>query len=182
MPLISEAVKAGAEAPFVRPANISSDTASTWDVVRHSVSFLKKEENYSPDIIVLLQPTTPFRSEDIIDKCIENLISRQLDACISVTDVSYPPQWTYKINDNNLLTNFINKNKWPARRQDAEKLYKPNGMVYVLKLKCLKNKVPFPTSKMGYVYVDKNLSINIDEPMDVKLANIVWSELNDKTK
>ena len=176
--LIDEALNAGAEVPFIRPSNISTDTASTWDVVRHCICYLEEKQNYIPDIIVLLQPTTPFRTNEIVDKCVDNLISNKLNTCISVTEVSYPPQWMYKKNDKNFLVSYINKGKRPLRRQDAEKIYKPNGMVYVFKLKCLKNKIPIPTPKMGYVFVDKNISINIDEEMDVKLAKLTWDELN----
>ena len=82
------------EAPFVRPIKLSTDTASTWDVIRHCISYLKKE-SYIPDIIILLQPTTP-RTSEIIDNCIENLLSNKLNVCISVTEVSYPPLWMYK--------------------------------------------------------------------------------------
>ena len=178
--LINEALKSGAEVPFVRPSDISTDTASTWDVVRHCVSYLEENEDYIPDLVVLLQPTTPFRTKEIIDKCIDKLVLNRLNACVSVTEVSYPPQWMYQIDDQNLLVNYVKKGKWPSRRQDADKVYKPNGMVYVFNLKCLKNKIPVPTSKMGYVYVNKDLSINIDEPLDVKLAKLTWGELNDK--
>ena len=176
--LINEAINAGAEAPFIRPSNLSTDTASTWDVIRHCISYLKKKEIYIPDIIVLLQPTTPFRTYKIIDKCIDNLIFNKLNSCISVTEVSYPPEWMYKKNKENYLINYINKGKRASRRQDAEKVYKPNGMVYAFKLDCLKKRRPIPSSKMGYVFVDKDISINIDEEMDVKLAKLTWNELN----
>ncbi len=86
----------------------------------------------------------------------------------------------YKKNKKNLLVRYINKGKQPSRRQDAETIYKPNGMVYVIKTDFLENKTPIPTPKMGYVFVDKNTSINIDDKIDVKLANLTWNELNVK--
>ena len=130
--LINNALNAGAEVPFIRPYKYATDTASTWDVVRHCVSYLRK--TYIPDIIVLLQPTTPFRTNSIIDRCIDNVIFNKLNACISVTEVSYPPQWMYKKTKIFLVSYFDKKR--PSRRQDAEIVYKPNGMVYAFKLEC----------------------------------------------
>jgi len=180
--LINEAVNAGAEAPFLRPDDLARDNSSTWDVLRHCISFLKLKESYIPDIVVILQPTTPFRTSEIVDKCIDKLILDKLNACITITEVDYPPQWMYKKNNKNHLINYIEKGIWPSRRQDAEKVYKPNGMIYAFKLNCLQNKLPIPTSKMGYVFVNRDISINIDEAIDVKLAKLTWSELYDKKK
>lgn len=157
---------------------MSKDTSSTWDVIRHTTSYLKQQENYQPDYIILLQPTTPFRTPLIIDKCIKKLIKLNLNSCITVTDVDYPPQWTYKLNKKNNLTKFLKGNyKWPLRRQDAEHVYQPNGMVYSLKTSLLKKKLPIPSNLMGYVFIEKRISCNIDSYHDLTLAKIIWDEL-----
>jgi len=62
----------GAEVPFLRPRNISNDKAKTIDVVKHTISFLE-DQNYIPDIITILQPTTPLRSIITLDKSIRIL-------------------------------------------------------------------------------------------------------------
>ena len=76
------------EIPFVRPENISNDKASSYSVLKHTYFWLKKNENWSADIIVLLQPTTPFRTKKIIDNVIRMLIkNKKSDAVITITDV-----------------------------------------------------------------------------------------------
>ena len=59
--------------PFIRPKKISGDKATSFEVVKHTLEFLEKNESYIPDIIVLLQPTNPLRSTALIDKVINNL-------------------------------------------------------------------------------------------------------------
>ena len=60
--------KAGAEVPFLRPKKFSKDTTIMKEVVSHALSFLKKQESYFPDIVVVMQPTSPFRDKKIIQK------------------------------------------------------------------------------------------------------------------
>ena len=60
--------KFGAEIPFLRPKKFASDRSSTLDVVQHALGFLQKEENYTPDIITIMLPTSPFRPFNLIDK------------------------------------------------------------------------------------------------------------------
>ena len=59
--------KYGAETPFLRPKSFSKNSSSTLDVVQHTIQFLKKVENYTPDIVTILLPTSPFRNSTLID-------------------------------------------------------------------------------------------------------------------
>ena len=77
----------GASVPFIRPSELSTDSSLTFDVIKHTMNFLKdKDEHY--DIIVLLQPTTPFRKVESIDKAILTLKkSNKYTSVVSVIEV-----------------------------------------------------------------------------------------------
>ena len=64
----------GAEVPFLRPKNISKDSSKDFSFFNHLLNFLKKKENYVPDLIVQLRPTQPYRSLKFIKRCINRMI------------------------------------------------------------------------------------------------------------
>ena len=76
--------KFGAEIPFLRPKKFALDRSSTLDVVQHTLGFLQKEENYTPDIITIMLPTSPFRPFNLIDKSIELLKKSNATSVVSV--------------------------------------------------------------------------------------------------
>lgn len=73
---IAEAAKKyGAEVPFMRPAEFATDTAIDLDVVKHALGWLEEHEQYKPEYVVFLRPTTPLRDPGVIDQAIETLLS-----------------------------------------------------------------------------------------------------------
>ena len=86
----------GISVPFDRPKNLSNDKATSFSVLKHAITWLEKNQNWKTDIVVLLQPTTPFRTGKLIDKVIKKLISENSDAAITITDSDYPAYWMLK--------------------------------------------------------------------------------------
>ena len=151
------------EIPFVRPKKLSGDRSSSFSVLKHSYNWLIKNENWKADIVVLLSPTTPFRTTKIIDKVIYLLKkNKKTDAVITITDVDYPPHWMVYKKNGKLHPIIKNGNKY-TRRQDTPKVFKPAGLVYALRSHVLKNlKGVLPNKNtLGY-YVNTDESINID--------------------
>lgn len=160
------------DVPFLRPKKFSSDKASSFSVLRHATNWLRINKNWEADIVVLLQPTTPFRTSDIIDRVINKLISSKADAALTITDADYPPHWMFYKKKDKLKLILKNGNKF-TRRQDTPKIYKPSGMVYALKTKFLKKiKGLLPQGKTVGVYVDPDISVNIDNFNQYLLAKI----------
>ena len=152
----------GVSSPFIRPKYLSNDKASSFSVLRHATEWLKKNENWIADIVVLLQPTTPFRTSKHIDQVINLLISSKSDAALTITDVDYPPHWMFYQKNKKLICMIKNGNKF-TRRQDTPKSYKPAGMVYALKKDFLfKIKGLLPQKKTVGFYVKPEIAINID--------------------
>ena len=124
----------GISVPFDRPKNLSNDKATSFSVLKHAITWLEKNQNWKTDIVVLLQPTTPFRTGKLIDKVIKKLISENSDAAITITDSDYPAYWMLKKKKKTHRINFLLKDGYKfTRRQDTPKCYKPAGMVYAIK-------------------------------------------------
>jgi len=158
------AIKNGIDAPFLRPKYLAEDKSKTYDVIKHSVTWLKEKQKWKSDIIVILQPTTPFRKSKHIDYCVNLLAKSQADASMAITTPDYPPLWMLKVNKNK-KTSFIFKNgKKITRRQDMPKIYKPAGLIYALKRDFLfKIKGILPQGDTRSFIVNENEALNIDE-------------------
>ena len=150
-----------------RPKELATDSAKTVDVVRHVLESIKKEYNY----IVLLQPTSPLRTERHIDESIEFLISKNADAVISVCETEYPPLWCNTLPEDLSMENFIRKEVVGKRSQDLPKYYRLNGAIYICKSDELIKQKTFFLNKNIYAYImDRKSSIDIDDETDFLLA------------
>ncbi len=133
--------KYGAEAPFLRPARLAQDATPDFPVFLHALKWLKDNENYMPDIVVHLRPTSPLRNAKQIDKAIKLLaINRKIDSVRSVTKQKHSPYKMYKI-DNNLLKPILNLNKkkefFNLPSQQLPKAYRHVGYVDVIRTKII---------------------------------------------
>ena len=159
----------GAEAPFLRPKKFSIDTALDYDYILHATKFMIKN-NYHPDLVVLLRPTTPNRKTDIVDKGIRFFIKdlKSYDSMRSVSEFNQPPQKFFMIR-NKRLKGFFDKtlsgeyHAYP--RQKFAKTYLPNGYVDIFKPKFfLKNNKLY--GKM-YPFITAD-TLDIDYKKDLK--------------
>jgi CMP-N,N'-diacetyllegionaminic acid synthase len=156
-----------------RPPELASDTAKTVDVVNHVIENINKEY----DFIVLLQPTSPLRTSNHIDEAIEQLIKLNADAIISVTEVDHSPLWCNILPESLSMENFISEDIKHKRSQDLPKFYRLNGAIYICKTKKFIEEDTFFLQENVYAYImDKKSSIDIDEELDFKLAEIILKE------
>lgn len=133
--------KYGAEAPFLRPARLAQDSTPDFPVFLHALKWLKNNENYMPDIVVHLRPTSPLRNAKQIDKAIKLLATnKKIDSVRSVTEQKHSPYKMYKI-DNNLLKPILNLNKkkefFNLPSQQLPKAYRHIGYVDVIRTKVI---------------------------------------------
>ena len=92
--IIEVAKGLGLEVPFKRPEHLAQDATTSLEVLKHALQYFK-EKGESFDAVCLLQPTTPFRESELIDKAIQKFISHSLDSLVSVREVphEYNPHW-----------------------------------------------------------------------------------------
>lgn len=170
-------LKYGASVPFLRPEEISNDTAKSIDVVIHGINYLK-ENGEEFDYVVLLQPTSPLRTCKDIDEAIETLIKREEESLVSVCEVEENPVLMRVIKDNSLqeIMNFDGDN---LRRQDLPTVYIFNGALYINKVSMLLKDKAFVDKKTLPYIMEKEKSIDIDNKIDAKLAELILKENSD---
>ena len=159
----------GAEVPFLRPDNISGDRSTDLECFKHCLSFLKKNENYVPDIIVHLRITYPIREKNIIDNCIKLFLKKKNYHSLRTISKSEDPiekMW-YKRKDNSIF-NPLTKNteNHSVSDQSLPQSYHQNNCVNLLRVKntILKNKIA-GTKILGY---EMKHNFDIDYPEDLK--------------
>lgn len=150
----------GAEVPFLRSSENSSDKAGSWDVVKEVLS--KLPETY--DIVVLLQPTSPLRTAKNIQEAMDLFFVKNASTLTSVCETPHPMFWCNTLSDDLSMYNFI-KPEFRLSRQQLPKSYTFNGAIYIIRVENLDN--PDFSSKDSYAYImDKKNSVDIDCDLD----------------
>lgn len=164
--IASIAEKYGANIPFYRPENLSLDNSNVITAVNFTVSkFKEKGVNY--DIIILLQPTSPFRNEIHIDEALEMLIEKNLPSILSVCEVEKNPTLIRELEKDNKITPLVKSDL--SLRQEMNKYYILNGAIYINYTEDIENGKFFKDNEYGYV-MDKYHSLDIDDILDLKTA------------
>ena len=163
-----------AEVPFVRPAELASDTAPTLPVLQHVVKYVEENDKFKPDLVVLIQPTNPLvRSEDV-DGTIETLFKTNTNSCFSVTEISQRPEWMYRM-DNNPAELFLKEESGPTKRsQELPRLAIINGTVYVMKYETLMTKNKIRDGNTSIYVMPRERSVDIDDKFDFELAKFLF--------
>lgn len=170
---ILEIVKsAGLETPFLRPKELSSDLSKDIDYIRHTVNYLKKEEFYIPDYIVLLRPTTPLRSSNIVDNAIEKLFyNKKATGLRSSHKVSEVPYKWFCI-DNEFYKPICSEYSLEDTnrpRQSFPEVYLPNGYVDIILSNNIENNL-FGDKILSF---ETNVSYEIDTIEDFEFIEFL---------
>lgn len=163
----------GAEVPFVRPEELAQDETLGIDPVIHA---LRELPGY--DYIVLLQPTSPLRSVQDIDECIEQMIETEAPACVSVTEPEKSPYWMYTLQEDNRMRPLIPQGEVTVRRQDLPPVFSLNGAVYVACVKWLLEIKSFLAEETIAYVMPKNRSYDIDMEEDFLLCEWMMKRRN----
>jgi CMP-N-acetylneuraminic acid synthetase len=161
------AIKLGAEAPFLRPKKYSTKNASTRDVCCHAVKFLEKKEKLMIKEIIILQPTSPLRSSQDIDKAIKLFRRSKRNYLTSFTKVK-PFEWFFHKNTVNGFSKILpSKSK---NSQTIKQAYLLNGSIYIMKREIFfGKKINFKNIKGIEIPFER--SVDIDDIDEFKLAS-----------
>ena len=169
------AISCGAEAPFVRPSALADDTASTVDVVAHAVAELERVGSGRPSTIVLLEPTSPFRNASHVRAAVRRHCEGPYATVVSVCPVERKPENIFiKQASSGALERYIkDPDHQFTTRQAMADLCRLNSAIYVCDGDAFMRKLTLLVPPLGYVEMSHLESINIDEPLDVALAELV---------
>jgi CMP-N-acetylneuraminic acid synthetase len=171
------ALDCGAEVPFLRPKELAEDKSRTLDAVLYTIEELKKSGKYY-DILVLLQPTSPLRDSDDVDKALELFINKSMCAVASVSEVKDNPILMRTIDDNGIMKKMMDISS-TVRRQDMPVFYRVNGSIYINSIKYMNEETSFNDNPIPYI-MKQSHSVDIDEYSDLALMKYYLGQDMDK--
>jgi CMP-N,N'-diacetyllegionaminic acid synthase len=165
----------GVSAPFVRPPELAGDQSSTIDVIEHALNWYKKKHSTLPENIVVLQPTSPFRTAIDIDNAIKKYQDCNSQSLVSVCDVTqHPSDCITRKEDGSLERIILQRDDSKGGRQGYERVYFIDGGIYISNVdRFLEKRIMFDNQSVIYE-MQKSHAIDIDTPFDLELARSMY--------
>jgi CMP-N,N'-diacetyllegionaminic acid synthase len=160
----------GADVPFLRPEVIANDTAKSIEYYLHALNFYK-QKNIEFDAVLLLQPTSPLRSFELLKDAIEIFKSEDKDSLISVYKEEYINDFVMYKNTSDIDLKPLNENhNKGVRRQDHGSIFVRNGAIYLTKVSHILEKQLIISDNPLFIEMKKSDSLNIDTIEDLELV------------
>lgn len=159
------------DVPFLRPKKISKDSSLILDTIKHVLKFLETKSSYVPDIIILLQPTSPFRTSKLIDKSITMLTRSKATSILTVSKIRTHPFGSFWITKKYLKPFRYNFTKY-YQRQKFPSLYFPTGDVYTFWKTTLEKYDSIYGPRIKPLIINEDNTIDIDNLFDLFLSEM----------
>ncbi len=174
----------GVEVPFLRPPELAQDRTPTLPVLQHAVRFIEEQDQTRLDWVLLLQPTSPLRTKEDIEACLELGLAGGCDSVISVVQTPTHPLFMKRIENGQLLP-FSNElaEKEGTRRQEAQPpAYVRNGAVYLTRREVLMEGNSIWGKIIRPYVMPPGRSVNVDSELDLLLAEVMLRAAADREK
>ncbi len=168
--IAAKASELGCEVPFTRPAEFSGDDAASAAVLRHAVRWHLDNLGKAPEIVVLLQPTSPLRRAQEIDDCIKLVVEGGADSAQTVTEDTTHPWHRFLLKDGRLTPLH------PDAASRRERLYRPTGSVYAVRTSVAMAGDSLRGPDHRGLVCPFETSVDIDEERDLRLAELLLRE------
>jgi CMP-N-acetylneuraminic acid synthetase len=167
----------GAEVPFMRPSGLAQDHSPEWLVWQHALREMENIGGFRADYLVVLPPTSPFRSTDDISKSISLIHKDVADIVISVTASGRNPYFNMVELDGSGFASLSKaQGKRITRRQDAPKVYDITTVLYAAKTPYVKSASGVFDGKVQVVEIPEIRALDIDTELDLKFAEFLLKE------
>lgn len=153
---------------IMRPERYASDTSSAMDVVRHFIGELPRDITSRDPYIVYLQPTSPLRSEQHIDRALDEMERCQVHTLVSVVELVKSPFKSFLLDSHGRLQSIFDEKMSNSRRQDLPRAYAPNGAIYIYRLSDFLAQEGFPSNGSLPFVMTEEESVDIDTEEDIR--------------
>jgi CMP-N-acetylneuraminic acid synthetase len=172
---------AGAEVPFLRPAELARDSSEDWPVFVHALDWLEQHEQWIPDLIVNLRPTSPLRRPRHVDEAVDLLLETGADSVKAVCLARQHPHKMWLRQPDGFIEPFL---KTPFRlargpdvpRAQLEDVYWQNGVVDVTRREVVRDQGVMIGRRVVGLVVAPADSVDIDTPLDLQLAELLLAQ------
>ena len=167
---------AGLSAPFRRPGSLAGDRIGDLEVLTHALQATEKLDGHKYDIVVMLQPTSPFRKPEQVSSCIRMLIEGDWDAVwtVSPTDSKSHPLKQLNVGEEGAIDLYDASGAQIIARQQLEPVYHRNGIAYAFTRECLLEQKTIRGKRTGALVIEEPC-VNIDTEWDLELAEFLLS-------
>ena len=171
-------IKYGAECPILRPKKISKDNSTEMDYILHTLNYFSKNENFKPDYIVRLQPTSPFQIVSDIDNSIKKIVSDPSASSIQVISEASknPIKALKKYNKRFVKPYYGKKSNNVLNRQGIVRAFYRSNIIVSKTQNIIKNKCQIGKKSLFYE-IPKDRSIDIDSSYDLEISKIMNKKL-----
>ena len=168
----------GAEEPFLRDENLAKDNITLRETV---LGVLEQYEKIGKkfDTVMVLQPTSPLRAIEDVVGAYNLFIEKKAKAVISVCECEYPPVWCNTLTQDGNMESFI-KEENIRPRQELPSYYRVNGAIYLYTTDYIRKTDAIYTSSTYAYVMDKSRSVDIDDILDFKIAELYLEESKKK--
>lgn len=162
----------GCDVPFLRPVELAQDHTPHLPVLQHTLEWLRENEKYEPEYVMILQPTSPLRTASHIREAAELLGRTDAESIVSVNEVPghHNPHWQFRVADTGLMDIFTGEPfaEIVTRRQNLPKTYTRNGAIYLFKADLIfhPEKPSFYGDRVAAYIMPPEASVNIDSMDD----------------
>lgn len=171
------AVDYGAQAPFVRPAELSGDKAKPVECNLHATRFMEERAGFKYDYVVELLCTNPFKTSFDIDSALELQFETDADSVIGVMRLDDHHPIRIKKLENGYIREFCLPEIPESTRQDLKPdAYIRNGSIYSMRRDMLEKKIRYGTDNSLAYVMPRERTVNIDEPMDLEIARVLMAK------
>ncbi len=173
--------KYGAEVPFIRPAELAGDDTPDLPVFQHALKWLREKENYVPDIVVQLRPTSPFRPEGLVDEAIDILLTDDAaDSVRAVTASGQNPYKMWRLRQKGYMSPLLKiagtEEPYNMSRQKLPETYWQTGHIDVIRYKTIMDKDSMSGTRILPFIVDARYAADLDNLSDWKRAEWLIKE------
>jgi CMP-N,N'-diacetyllegionaminic acid synthase len=171
----------GVEVPFKRPAHFARDESPSIDLVKHALDYYIRQ-GFTFEYVVLLQPTSPFRSSDLIDRAISYMMESDADSLVTVQKIpdQFNPYWAMQMRDGPYIEFMDLGSSLAGRRQDLPETYYRDGKVYISKVSLVRKGLLVGGKIAGLITADEP-DVNIDTIEDWQLAQQELAKYGDRS-
>jgi CMP-N-acetylneuraminic acid synthetase len=163
---------AGLDVPFIRPAALAADSASSLEVVRHALQWFETDSGWKPEWVLLLQPTSPLRQTSDIEAAIAIATSKKCDSVISVVQLQHQHPNSAKRIENGFLEAF-----YPESHIDKAPAYANNGAIYLTRTSIIRDLGSLYGKYCRPYVMLRERSVDIDTAVDLQVASFLLDSM-----
>ena len=174
-------IKLGLEVPFLRPKKLAKDNTPSLPVFKHAICELYKNNNYIPDVIVILQTTSPLRTSKHIDEAIKKFLKSGADSLVSIVQIPHnmSPSSAMVLRENGDIKPYLDYDELMNIRQKKPIFYARNGAaIYIFTYDCIMNKNSLFGDRIIPYFMNKDSSFDLDDAIDLEIIKLMLTSRN----